>query len=786
MLTSPNEREGVSAPSTGLLLPSTEVNQDGRSSSLTAPNGPAQQSVIHGALVVGAVSSSDVGTLGMHGTGTALGDPIEVTAASAVLLTAERSAALTLSAVKSYVGHTEGAAGTAGLVQALISLQKRAVAPVLHFRATNLHITTAIEARASRRKHTTDTVDLSLTKIVAGSQGGATGVSSFAFQGTNAHTIVSCDSDEGVRAPCIAPQLRGWDRATYWYAPLPRAFMGHTVQHTRDSCVVALDLSHATAAWLGDHLISRRAIVPLAAFVEAIAAVPELLVDAANKHRTALVLSAMSMGSPVSAAPTRGSRPTLLLTCAFSRGDVFVAHESGGEEAPQTVVLTCQLGRAPNALSQLTSPQQTEARSSSELAATAAESIAWPQLEFSAGDRSRPMWRGEVYNQQGYNLHPALLEGAVHLPHLFAGDGAGVPTSVASAVEGCVVRSRVEGRRATGVLPLLTAGAHTDADAGAGYSIQGSQSQHVNVEVVRLRTMPLANMASGGLDGVLALVGVDGETEATEAAATDYEVNERLKAMEDEERTEYIFAFIKDAVTDAIGDEVEMDAELMEAGLDSLAFVDLRNKIVEEMGVDLEVTIFFDYRTTTALCNRVDVLVAQACRGETQETGFAFMRTVRPDRTAIPLFLGAPAFGDGPLAYLTLIKALPTYGNPVFTLERNVELTWPVNAQNHVEQILAIQESGPCLLGGHSLGGILAIESAILLEDLGHEVGQVFAWDSPQPTQFKKFEMPEVPEVPEGEEGNAAAADGNTVRLRCRILPTSSHSTDQPAPLGAL
>ena len=137
-------------------------------------------------------------------------------------------------------------------------------------------------------------------------------------------------------------------------------------------------------------------------------------------------------------------------------------------------------------------------------------------------------------------------------------------------------------------------------------------------------------------------------------------------------------------------------------------------------------------------------------------------------------------------ASLTLIKARPTYGNPVFTLERNVELTWPVNAQNHVEQILAIQESGPYLLGGHSLGGILAIESAILLEDLGHEVGQVFAWDSPQPTQFKKFEMPEVPEVPEGEEGNAAAADGNTVRLRCRILPTSSHSTDQPAPLGAL
>jgi hypothetical protein len=53
----------------------------------------------------------------MHGTGTALGDPIEVTAACGVLLPPGRQLALSLSAVKSYLGHTEGAAGTAGMVQ---------------------------------------------------------------------------------------------------------------------------------------------------------------------------------------------------------------------------------------------------------------------------------------------------------------------------------------------------------------------------------------------------------------------------------------------------------------------------------------------------------------------------------------------------------------------------------------------------------------------------------------------------------------------------------------------
>ena len=54
------------------------VNQDGRSSSLTAPNGPAQQAVVRAALLGGALAPGAVGDLQLHGTGTALGDPIEV------------------------------------------------------------------------------------------------------------------------------------------------------------------------------------------------------------------------------------------------------------------------------------------------------------------------------------------------------------------------------------------------------------------------------------------------------------------------------------------------------------------------------------------------------------------------------------------------------------------------------------------------------------------------------------------------------------------------------------
>lgn len=59
--------------------------QDGRSSSLTAPNGPSQQSVIRGALAEADLAAEQVTGLEMHGTGTALGDPIETGAISAVL-----------------------------------------------------------------------------------------------------------------------------------------------------------------------------------------------------------------------------------------------------------------------------------------------------------------------------------------------------------------------------------------------------------------------------------------------------------------------------------------------------------------------------------------------------------------------------------------------------------------------------------------------------------------------------------------------------------------------------
>ncbi len=120
------------------LVSGTAVNQDGRSSGLTAPNGPAQEAVIRQALANANVQPHQIQYVEAHGTGTSLGDPIEVQALTAVLgknRPAEQP--LALGSVKTNIGHLEAAAGIAGLIKVVLSLQHREIPPHLHLQKLN-------------------------------------------------------------------------------------------------------------------------------------------------------------------------------------------------------------------------------------------------------------------------------------------------------------------------------------------------------------------------------------------------------------------------------------------------------------------------------------------------------------------------------------------------------------------------------------------------------------------------------------------------------------------------
>ena len=158
----------------------TAARHDGRSSSLTAPNGRAQQDVIRAALEDGGVSPDEVDYLEAHGTGTPLGDPIELEAAMAVF--ANRAQPLVVGSVKTNIGHLESAAGAAGLTKVALALEHREIPAHLHCHTLN----PLLESLSSTFVIPTTTQPWPETP----GRRRIAGVTSMGLSGTNVHVVV--------------------------------------------------------------------------------------------------------------------------------------------------------------------------------------------------------------------------------------------------------------------------------------------------------------------------------------------------------------------------------------------------------------------------------------------------------------------------------------------------------------------------------------------------------------------------------------------------------------------
>jgi polyketide synthase PksL len=178
------------------VIRASELNHGGKTNGYSVPNPQAQANVIGMALRASGVDPRRIGYLEAHGTGTKLGDPIEIVALSQAFRAQTQDTGFCLiGSAKSNIGHAESAAGIAGLTKVLLQMKHGAIAPSLHATELNPHIdfqSTPFEVVRELRPWERMVIDGQPVPRLAG-------VSSFGAGGSNAHLII----EE------YAPDLRG-------------------------------------------------------------------------------------------------------------------------------------------------------------------------------------------------------------------------------------------------------------------------------------------------------------------------------------------------------------------------------------------------------------------------------------------------------------------------------------------------------------------------------------------------------------------------------------------------
>ncbi|NEW09014.1 SDR family NAD(P)-dependent oxidoreductase [Paenibacillus sp. SYP-B3998] len=180
------------------VISASGINQDGKTNGITAPSALSQLNLLKTIYNENKIDPASIDYIETHGTGTKLGDPIEIKALSDVFGKASKAKQYCpIGSVKTNIGHTIAAAGVAGIIKILLSLENNLIPPALHFEKANEHIDF---------ENSPFFVNTTLKEWRSKSTLRKAAVSSFGFSGTNSHVVIEEFKNDSnrytIKQPC--------------------------------------------------------------------------------------------------------------------------------------------------------------------------------------------------------------------------------------------------------------------------------------------------------------------------------------------------------------------------------------------------------------------------------------------------------------------------------------------------------------------------------------------------------------------------------------------------------
>ena len=266
------------------MIQGSAVRHDGRSASLTAPNGVAQQHLLRITLADAAVRNEDqISQMQAHGTGTSLGDPIEVGALASVI--SQRSDQSALHSVKANMGHAESGAGLVGLLSLATVMALGRCMPNAQLRILNPHLGSTLQGK----------------QFVLASQVGSSpfapssgGVSSFGYQGTIAHAVLMSNTSQWYSAhKHHRHQVYFRRRFSMNASPYPfEVKMAAAVSDAKNT-LFRLNAAGSLPSMVADHVVHGRIVFPGTGYLETVRAAWCAVASSCGRLREVLFLKAL-------------------------------------------------------------------------------------------------------------------------------------------------------------------------------------------------------------------------------------------------------------------------------------------------------------------------------------------------------------------------------------------------------------------------------------------------------------------------------------------------------------